>query len=147
MNAQPDYRQSAEQQTQSANQPISGYEQNRNPQNGTELPGASQQMKAQPEREKQAEEHQREQPTLVGCLVSGAEGSEHGFFLAEKKSGARYRLKGSEAELKDHLNHLVEVVGKPESGERGSKAVAAKGEAVFDVGGIQDLAPTCGASR
>ncbi|MGZ4813318.1 MAG: hypothetical protein ACXVZI_11155 [Terriglobales bacterium] len=45
------------------------------------------------------------------------------------------------------MNHLVEVVGKPKTGESGAKAVAANGQAVFDVKGVQGLAPICGASH
>jgi hypothetical protein len=58
----------------------------------------------------------------------------------------RYRLSGSREQLKDHLNHLVGVAGKPH-GEDISKAIAGNGEATFDVTGIQDLAPTCSASH
>jgi hypothetical protein len=94
-----------------------------------------------------SEQNQSSQPTLVGCLVSDGEGSGAGFFLTEKKSGTRYRLSGSTAQLKDHLNHLVEVVGKPANTEAGSTAVAARDEAVYEVTGVQDLAPTCSASR
>jgi len=94
-----------------------------------------------------SERNQPSQPTLVGCLVSDGEGSGAGFFLTEKKSGTRYRLSGSTAQLKDHLNHLVEVVGKPANTEAGPTAVAARNEAVYEVTGVQDLAPTCSASR
>jgi hypothetical protein len=123
VNAQPDYRQSAQQQTQRANEPVTRSDQN-------------------PEKQRHGT-----QPTLVGCLVGGSEGGAQGFFLTEKKSGARYRLSGSPAQLKDHLNHLVEVAGRPTKSEGASKTVAANNEPAFEVTGVLDLAPTCGASR
>ncbi len=147
VNAQPNYNQSAAQQTTQANQPVQGspYEMNRNPQTGTRLPGESQTMRApkkgEQEKEKQAEERQRALPTLIGCLTSTGKAS-HEFFLTEKNSGTRYRLLSSREELKDHVNHLVEVVGKP-AGQKG-RAVAGGSEPQYDVSGIQDLAPTCG---
>jgi hypothetical protein len=147
VNAQPNYDQSAQQQTSQANQPVSGYEQNRNPQNQTSLPGASQHIGGgQGHWQQEAEKNQNGQPTLVGCLTSSGPSS-HEFYLTEQKSGTRYRLDATREELKDHVNHLVELVGKPGNREKTSKAVASRNEPVFQVSGVQDLAPTCGAAR
>ncbi len=150
VNAEPNYNQSAQQESAQANQSVTGpnYEQNRNPQTGTSLPGASQRITSgQHHREQQAEEHQQTHPTLVGCLQSGTGRDSHEFVLKEQASGTRYRLNASREELKDHVNHMVEVVGKPGHREGMSQAMAANNEAIFEVTGIQDLAPTCGASR
>jgi hypothetical protein len=117
----------------------------RNPQNGTELPGASQHINGgQRERELQAEERQQTHPTLVGCVVNSGKSQ---FFLTEQRSGTQYRLQASPEQLKDHVNHLVEVVGKPAHPEGAAKSVAGRDEQAFEVSGIQDLAPTCGAAH
>ncbi|HET7186363.1 MAG TPA: hypothetical protein VFI82_16905 [Terriglobales bacterium] len=116
VNAQPNYNQSAQQQTARADQAVAGYE------------------------------HQQAPPTLVGCLVNSDGGARHGYYLQEQKSGLRYRLNAAPAQLKEHINHLVEIVGRPGDREGTSKSVAGANQAVFEVTGVQDLAPTCGAS-
>jgi hypothetical protein len=73
--------------------------------------------------------------------------NQHEFILREQKSGTRYRLNGAPEELKIHVNHLVELVGKPTEEKEASKAVAGGPKPGFDVSGVQDLAPTCGASK
>jgi hypothetical protein len=149
VNAQPNYNQSAQQQTAQANQPVSGpdHEQNRNAKSGTELPGASQHMKGDKrEREQQARQHQQTHPTIIGCLVAGGKSGKE-FYLNEQGSGTRHRLSAPTEQLKDHFNHLVEVVGKPANREGKATAVAGQDQPAFQVSGIQDLAPTCGASR
>jgi hypothetical protein len=73
--------------------------------------------------------------------------NEHEFILREQKSGTRYRLNGPPEELKLHVNHLVELVGKPTEEKGAAKAVAGGSRPGFDVSGVQDLAPTCGAGR
>jgi hypothetical protein len=45
------------------------------------------------------------------------------------------------------LNHLVEVVGKPVQDKGAAPGIAGSAEPAFDVSGIRDLAPTCGAAR
>jgi hypothetical protein len=141
VNAQPNYQQSAQQQTERANQPVAEQKAQ------TGLPGASQHTTGgQRERQQQAEEHHKAEPTLVGCL-SQSDKSGKEFFLKEQNSGTRYRLSASPQELKDHLNHLVEVVGKPIQDKETAQAVAGNSEPAFDVTGIRDLAPTCGAAR
>jgi hypothetical protein len=50
-------------------------------------------------------------------------------------------------QFKDHVNHLVEVVGKSGKREGSAKAAAGNGQPVFEVTGVQDLAPTCGAGQ
>ena len=142
VNAQPNYQQSAQQQTERANQPVAEQKAQ------TGLPGASQHTTGgQRERQQQAAEHHKAEPTLVGCLSqSGTSGKE--FFLKAQNSGTRYRLSASRQELQDHLNHLVEVVGKPVVQDKGAaRGIAGSAEPAFDVAGIRDLAPTCGAAR
>ncbi|MGI9104061.1 MAG: hypothetical protein ACR2IF_16595 [Terriglobales bacterium] len=149
VNAQPNYRQNAKQESQQANQAAgTGYAQNRDNQKGTELPGASQQIsgskKEQEKRSEKAAEAQKPRPVLVGCLTSTGKDS-HEFYLKEQKSGTQYRLDGLREQMKDHVNHLVEVVGKP--GDDSPKSVAGAKEPVFEVTGVQDLKPTCGANH
>ncbi len=142
VNAQPNYQQNAAQQTRQANRTVTGAE------NSAQLPGASQHMESgRREREERAAERQHAQPTLIGCLQRGSGKDARGFFLTERSSGTRYRLSAAPEELKDHVNHLVEVVGKPAKGDGRSGAVAAGNEAAFDVSGVQDLAPACGAGH
>jgi len=141
VNAEPNYQQSAQQHTERANQPVA--EQRAQ----TGLPGASQHTAGgQRERQQQAEEHHKAEPTLVGCL-SQSDTSGKKFFLKEQNSGTRYRLSASRQELNDHLNHLVEVVGKPIQDKGAARGIAGSAELAFDVAGIRDLAPTCGAAR
>jgi len=143
VNAQPNYSRSAQQQTAKATQPLTANEQH--PNDRTELPGASQHINGgERQREQQARKQHQAQPTLVGCLVSS--GLKPEYFLKEQTSGTRYRLDATADQLKDHVNHLVEVVGTPANREGKSNSVAANSEAVFNVTGVQDLAPTCGAS-
>lgn len=84
-------------------------------------------------------------PTLVGCLQQGA--GERQFLLIEQRSGTRFRLNGPPEELKNHVNHLVELVGRPANAEETAKAAAGVNEPGFEVSGVQDLAPTCGAGH
>ncbi len=135
------------QQTNRAAQEGQTYGTNRNTRNGTELPGASQQLNmpehARTKREGQAAEHHQTEATLVGCLT----GSGHDFFLREQTTGTQYRLNATREDVKDHVNHLVELSGKPGNRTGAENSVAEKNQPVFDVTGVQDLAPTCGAPR
>ncbi len=149
VNAQPDYSQVQPQQqslerTNKAAQQGQAYPRNRNSQTAP-LPGASQTMNYPREtvqkRARAAAEHHETQPTLVGCLT----GSGHDFVLREQNSGAQYRLNATPEELKDHVNHLVELVGKPDNRQGATPAVAESKKPVFAVTGVRDLAPTCGA--
>ena len=80
--------------------------------------------------------------TLTGCL-EGKKGG-HEFTLATQ-DGRRIRLHATREDFKDHLNHLVQVVGEMGPTSQKHKAVAGRGgNEVFTVDGINDLAPTCG---
>ena len=75
-------------------------------------------------------------PILTGCLShDGAQ-----YWLAQQ-SGSRVRLVGDEANLKEHVDHTVQVVAKNTNGETAS--VSAGGESAVQVRAIQDVAPTC----
>ncbi len=88
VNAQPNYNLTAQQQTERADQAVGMG----NAKNQSELPGATQHPAGRrQEREQRAAEHEKTEPTLIGCLSrSGKSG--HEFFLTEQKSGTRYRL-------------------------------------------------------
>ncbi|HEU5450907.1 MAG TPA: DUF5818 domain-containing protein [Terriglobales bacterium] len=82
--------------------------------------------------------------TLTGCL----EGTKNGHqFTLRTEDGRSIRLQGTRDELKDHLNHTVQVVGEQGGSSPQHRAVAGhNGEQGFTVDGINDLAPTCGGS-
>jgi hypothetical protein len=157
VNAQPNYSLNGPQASQQANQELmqaggqsTSYPQNQNSESNTRLPGASQHIhapqQAQRHKEEEAAEHHQPVPTLIGCLTAPGKSS-HEFYLTEQKTGARYRLNGTREELKDHINHLVELAGKYGMSEAAAKSVAGSKQAEFYVTGVRDLAPTCGARR
>lgn len=91
--------------------------------------------------EKQAPSGQTNQnpgaPILTGCLSQdGAQ-----FWLAEQ-GGNRVRLAGDDAKLNEHVNHMVQVVGKRIENQSPSVSGIGEGTAV-QVQAIQDVSPTC----
>lgn len=82
--------------------------------------------------------------TLTGCLEGSKNGHE---FTLRTEDGRRVRLQSNREDLKDHLNHTVQIVGEQGGSSAQHKAVAGhNGEQRFTVDGINDLAPACGGS-
>ncbi len=79
-----------------------------------------------------------EAPVFTGCLTQSGKD----YFLTEKASNEKFKIAGDTSKLKDHVNHMVQIVG----GKAGTygPAVGASGDTLtLFVKAIQDAAPTC----
>lgn len=77
-------------------------------------------------------------PVFTGCLTQ----SGNSYFLNEKSSNEKFRIAGDTSKLKEHVNHMVQIVGN-KTGTHGS-AVGTSGDTqTLYVQAIEDSAPTC----
>jgi hypothetical protein len=77
-------------------------------------------------------------PVFTGCLTQ----SGNSYVLTEKSSNEKFKIAGDTSKLKDHVNHMVQIVGN-KTGTFGP-AVGTSGDyQTLTVQAIQDAAPTC----
>lgn len=77
-------------------------------------------------------------PVFTGCLTQSGKD----YFLVEKSSNEKFKIAGDTSKLKDHVNHMVQIVGN-KTGTYGP-AVGSSGDyQTLFVKAIQDAAPTC----
>ena len=77
-------------------------------------------------------------PVFTGCLAQIGKD----VWLTEQGSSERFRVAGDASNLKDHLNHTVQIVGN-KTGTNGPAIGASGNTATIHVQAIQDIAPTC----
>lgn len=96
-----------------------------NPKGGAQQPGQNAQA-------------QGTAPVFTGCLTQSGKD----FWLAEKSSNERFKIAGDTSKLKDHVNHMVQIIGN-KTGTFGP-AVGASGDTqTIQLQAVQDTAPTC----
>ena len=82
--------------------------------------------------------------TLTGCLKGSKNG--HEFTLATK-DGRHVSLQSTQEDLKNHLNHTVQIIGEQGNFSPQHSGIAGRnGGGMFLVDGVNDLAPTCSGS-
>lgn len=77
-------------------------------------------------------------PVFTGCLTQNG----NSYVLTEKASNEKFQIGGDTSKLKDHVNHMVQIVGN-KTGTYGPAVGSSGTTQTLFVQAIQDTAPTC----